>query len=105
MATGSWDEYFGYRKWRVATEVEGTDTAMPGTEFNLDGEQPVQVRFRKGRFQIAGGVFHSPLSSARGTRGVLLQEVSPFSGDDITGSRTAVGIVVYRKACREGAVR
>lgn len=93
MATGSWDEYFGKRTWRVATEVTAVDAVGPQTT----------VTFSKGRFAIDGGVFHSPLSSARGTRGVLLQETS--GGKDIEGSRVAVGIVVFRKARREGAVQ
>lgn len=90
---GSWDEYFGTRRWRVATEVTGAEEAGGGV-----------VAFTRGRFGIEGGAFHSPLSSARGSKGVLLQEVDA-DGNDITGSRIAVGVVVYRKAKREGAVR
>lgn len=85
--SGSWDEYFGTRKWRVATEVDGADA---------------QVRFRKGRFTVDNGQFCSPLSTARGKAGILLQEVS--DGQDVTGSRIAVGIVVFRKARNAGAV-
>jgi hypothetical protein len=94
VAAGSWDEYFGKRTWRVATEVTAVDAVGPQTT----------VTFSKGRFSIDGGVFHSPLSSARGTRGILLQETAP-DGSDIAGSRVAVGVVVYRKARREGAVK
>lgn len=93
MATGSWEEYFGHRKWRLATEVTAVDTPGPKTT----------VTFHKGKFEIEGGVFHSPLSSARGSKGMLLQELDP-AGSDIPGSRVSVGIVVYRKAKREGAV-
>lgn len=93
MPEVDWDEYFGTRKWRVASEVTGTD-------------REESVIFAKGKFEIDGdGVFHSPLSSARGRKGVLLQEVDPRTGDDIAGSRIAVGVVVFRKARREGAVR
>lgn len=103
--TSGWDEYFGKRRWRVAVEVTGTDTAEPGTAFNLEGDKPVQVRFARGKFEIDGGVFHSPLSSARGGKGVLLQEIDPKSGDDLTSPRIAVGVVVLRRARKEGAVK
>lgn len=97
MATGSWEQYFGSRRWRVASEVTGAEE-VPGAV----------VAFVGGKFGIEStgedrGVFHSPLSSARGTKGVLLQEVDQ-QGTDIAGSRIAVGIVVFRKARREGAV-
>lgn len=86
----NWDEYFGTRRWRVATEVTGTVE---------------RVAFTKGRFEISGGVFHSPLSSARGRKGILLQEIDPESGKDIEDSQIAVGVVVFRRARKERAVR
>lgn len=93
MASDRWEEYFGTRRWRVATEVTGAD--------EQDG---AVVAFVKGKFGIEGGVFHSPLSSARGQKGVLLQEIDPQTGRDIAGSRIAVGVVVLRNARKEGAV-
>lgn len=99
----AWDDYFAARKWRVATEANGTVAAEPGTELN-PGTETVQVEFNRGKFEIrGGGVFHSPLSSARGRKGVLLQEVGP-DGTDIEGSKIAVGVVVFRRARSEGAV-
>ena len=89
---GSWDEYFATRKWRVATEKTGTVTDGPAT-----------VRFLQGGFTIEGGKFHSPLSSARGASGMLLQEVAADS-TDIPGSQIAVGVVTLRKARKSGAV-
>lgn len=98
MPSGSWDEYFGTRKWRVATEITGTDEGDPSS-----------VRFTAGKFEIENGSFCSPLSSARGKAGVILQEVDPHGGPhpgaDIPGSRIAVGVVVFRRARKEGAVR
>lgn len=91
--TGSYDEYFGNRTWRVITEATGTDE-----------KNGVVTTFTKGKFSIDGGVFHSPLSSARGTKGAFLQEVDA-EGCDIPGSRIAVGVVVLRKARKEGAVK
>jgi hypothetical protein len=98
----AWGDYFGTRKWRVAKELDGTATAEPGTELN-PGTEPVRVEFSHGKFEIIGGVFHSPLSSARGRKGILLQEVS-VAGEDIEGSRVAVGVVVFRRARSEGAI-
>jgi hypothetical protein len=98
----SWEDLFATRKWRVATELSGTALADPGTELN-DGDASVVVKFARGYFEITGATFHSPLSSARGRRGVLLQEVEA-SGRDIPGSRIAVGKVVLGRARREGAI-
>lgn len=102
MAT--WDDLFGSRKWRVATELDGEVVAEPGTSLNQGGES-VRAAFSKGKFELFGGVFHSPLSSARGRKGVLLQEVNLQDGMDILGSRIAVGVVVFRRARAEGAIR
>jgi hypothetical protein len=90
---GSWDEYFAKRKWRIASEETGEVTDGPAT-----------VRFLQGAFTIEGGKFHSPLSSARGSKGVLLQEVGP-RGADVDGSQIAVGVVTLRQARKRGAVR
>lgn len=98
----SWEDLFATRKWRVATELNGTATAEPGTELN-DGDSLVKVEFTKGHFEIIGATFHSPLSSARGRKGVLLQEVDE-NGRDIDGSRIAVGSVVLGRARKEGAI-
>lgn len=89
-----WAGYFATRKWRVAQEVTG------------EGEDnDCLVTFKRGKFEIHGdGVFHSPLSSARGRRGILLQETDE-DGGDIKGSRIAVGEIVMRRARQEGAVR
>lgn len=101
MAVSGWDEYFGSRRWRVATEVTGIDAPV-----DADGPDEIRVRFTKGKFEIDnGGTFHSPLSSARGTKGIVLQEVDPATGQDLPGSRVAVGIVVLRRARKEGAVQ
>ncbi len=94
---GSWDEYFAARKWRVA--VEKTGEAKDG---------PATVRFLQGAFTIEGTAdvsckFHSPLSSARGAAGLLLQEVAG-DGTDIPDSQIAVGVVTFRKARKSGAV-
>jgi len=99
----TWDDYFATRKWRVATEVNGTEVAEPGSRLNSDGDKSVQVRFVKGVFEIDNGVFHSPFSSARGRRGVLLQEVGS-DGEDIKDSRIAVGQVVLRRARQQSAI-
>lgn len=98
----SWEDLFATRKWRVATELNGAAAAEPGSELN-DGDTVVKVEFTKGHFEIIGATFHSPLSSARGRKGVLLQEVDG-SGRDVAGSRIAVGSVVLRRARGEGAV-
>lgn len=86
------DEYFTGRKWRVASELTGTEADGPAT-----------VTFAQGRFTITGGKFSGPGSSARGAKGVLLQEVDENS-EDIEGSLVAVGESTYRRAHREGAV-
>lgn len=96
MAGGTFEEYFGSRKWRVATEVTAV---VPEA-----GDDAVVTTFTGGKFEIAGGKFHSPLSTARGRKGVLLQEVGA-DGSDVAGSRIAVGVVVYDRARKEGAVR
>lgn len=95
MSDDRWAEYFGERRWRVASEVTGTDfeggatTAFTGGKFTITGD---------------GAVFHSPLSSARGKSGVLLQEVDE-QGNDVDGSQLAVGVVVLRKARQAGAIK
>jgi len=94
-------DYFGDRHWRVATEVTGTQVAEPGTDLNA-GTGPVTVKFDTGSFEIEGGCFHSPFSSARGHKGVLLQEVDEH-GEDVAGSRIAVGGVVFARARKSGA--
>jgi hypothetical protein len=95
MASGSnWEEFFGSRKWRLAEEVSGTVIARKG----------ISVVYAGGEFEITGGgKFHSPLSTARGSKGFLLQELDG-QGQDIGGSRIAVGEVVYRRARQAGAV-
>jgi hypothetical protein len=87
-----WTGLFADRKWRVLTELTGTT-----------GRRGWAITFDRGKFEIDGGVFHSPLSSARGRKGVLLQEVG-LGGEDIPGSRIPVGEIVYRKARQAGAV-
>lgn len=93
MASQSnWEQYFDGRRWRLAAEK--------------DGEVP-PVTFTHGTFEIDrrdGGVFHSPVSTARGRKGYLLQELDG-EGRDIDGSVIAVGEIVYRRALAEGAVR
>ena len=94
---GKWDEYFGTRFWRVATEVSGTDESGGA-----------KIVFDKGRFGIwphAGltGVFQSPLSTNKGRRGVLLQEVDG-EGRDIEGSVLPVGDRAFKRAQAEHKV-
>lgn len=93
MASAAMEEYFGDRKWRVATEV---------TADVPQGE--AVIHFKQGKFEIENGVFHSPCSSARGKKGILLQEVTS-DGKDIDESRIAVGVVVLREARKMGAIR
>lgn len=90
---GSWDEYFAARKWRLATEKSGMVTDGPAT-----------IRFLQGGFVIEGGKFSGPGSSARGSKGYLLQEVAA-DGSDIPGSLVAVGQVTLRTARKSGAVQ
>lgn len=99
-----WEDLFGTRKWRVATELDGEVVALPGTELNQKGTEPLKADFTRGHFELAGASFHSPLSSARGRKGVILQEVDE-RGRDIDGSRIAVGKVVLARARKEGSVR
>jgi hypothetical protein len=103
--SGKLEDWFGTRKWRVATEVSGEQSVQVP---NQEGEEPltaeVVVIFRKGRFEVGSpGSFSSPLGS-RGRVGVLLQEVGP-DGKDIEGSRSTWGESVVRRAKEEfGAI-
>lgn len=90
---GSWDEYFAARTWRVAKELSGEVS-----------QGPAKVRFSQGLFTIIEGKFCGPGSSARGTKGVLLQETGP-DGKDIAGSRVAVGQATMRMVRKSGAVK
>jgi hypothetical protein len=85
------DEYFTGRKWRVAREVTGTAADGPAT-----------VTFTQGRFTVTGGKFSGPGSSARGAKGILLQEID--EDGDIEDSLVAVGEATFRKAKQAGAV-
>lgn len=87
------DEYFAGRTWRVAKDVSGVAVQGPAT-----------VTFSQGLFTVEGGKFCGPGSSARGTRGVLLQETGP-DGEDIPGSYVAVGQTTLRTARKAGAVK
>jgi hypothetical protein len=85
-------EYFAGRTWRIAAEETGEVKDGPAT-----------VRFLQGTFTIEGGKFSAPGSSARGSKGVLLQETGS-DGKDIPGSRIAIGLVTLRQARKAGAV-
>lgn len=90
-----WDEYFTGRRWRVREEVSGT--------ARLD--QGITIVYDHGRFEISPpGVFHSPLSSTRGRKGALLQELDS-AGTDIPGSCIAVGFTVLKQARDRGALQ
>ncbi len=94
-STGSWDELFKGRYWRVAEEVSGA--------IEQDG---CQVTFRRGVFAVAApGAFRSLLSTNLGRRGVLLQETDPTWSVDIPGSRAVFGEPAVKRAREEyGAV-
>lgn len=90
-----WDEYFAGRKWRVREEVTGIADAGHG----------ITIEYDHGRFEIAPpGVFHSPLSTTRGRKGALLQELDG-RGADIPGSCIAVGFTVLKQARDRGALQ
>jgi hypothetical protein len=86
------DEYFDGRRWRVASELTGREKDGPAT-----------VAFTQGRFTVTGGKFSGPGSSARGAKGILLQEIDDKS-EDIEGSLVAVGESTFRRARKAGAV-
>jgi hypothetical protein len=87
-STGSWEEWFAGRHWRVAEEVTGT--------VEQDG---VQVTFTRGAFTIAPpGAFRSALSTNLGRKGLLLQETDVTGAHDITGSRAVFGTSAVAKA-------
>jgi hypothetical protein len=86
-----WDQWFVTRKWRVCTEVTGTQS--------LDGPA---VSFDHGEFDIeAPGAFQSVMGPNLGRHGVLLQEIDPATGKDIDGARVAFGHMVVDKARKE----
>lgn len=82
------------RRWRVAEEVTGEVTVGKG----------VVVQFDRGKFEMEGGKFTSPGSTARGRKGILLQEVDKETGADIEDSRVSVGEVALQQARRLGAI-
>lgn len=87
-STGSWEEWFSGRKWRVAEEVTGT--------VEHDG---VEVEFRRGVFTIAPpGAFRSALSTNLGRKGLLLQETDASGEHDVPGSRAVFGSAAVARA-------
>lgn len=84
-----WAEYFGTRKWRVATEVTGS--------AEVDG---IEVRYDRGQCTVEPpGAFRSPVSGNPGRAGVLLQEVGPAG--DIEGSLELFGKSAVDRARKE----
>jgi hypothetical protein len=86
-----WDQWFITRKWRVLTELSGTQE-----------DDGIKVVFDHGSFDIdPPGAFQSVMGPNLGRHGVLLQEIDPATGKDIEGALVAFGHVVVEKARKE----
>jgi hypothetical protein len=87
----TWDEWFGTRRWRIATEYSGIWVTEEGSE----------VVFDKGAFTCSSpAAYQSPVSANLGRRGWLLQEVSK-QGRDIADSQAAFGEAAVERARKQ----
>jgi hypothetical protein len=87
----NWDLWFVGRKWRVATELTGTET-----------EDGIAIHFDHGDFTIESpGAFQSVMGPNLGRHGVMLQEIDPQTGQDIDGALVPFGHIVADKARKE----
>lgn len=90
-----WQEWFGTRKWRVATEADGEGSVTDS------GNELRRVMFRQGRFTLEPPfAFTSPFGN-NGRKGVLIREVRPDGTDIPGGELFAFGETAVKRAREE----